>query len=993
MKTLHAWLILSVAAGAQMQASGLRKGLLENLPLRFEEEAGQPDHPGARYSARGGNFTLSLAPDRSWLDWKGLTGGRSAQVRTQLVHGNPDARMEPEGRLAGTANYLVGRANWRTGVAGFARLRYREVYAGVDLVFYGAAGRLEYDFVLQAHADPSAIELELSGHRGARVDANGDLIVDTDAGEIAWKRPEIYQEIGGVRRPVEGRFRVAHGRTVQFEVAAYDRERELVIDPALKYSTYLGGAGNDSARGVAVDSAGNVYVVGATASMELPTLSAYQPNFGGGTAGPLTGDGFVAKFNAAGALVYLTFLGGSGDDGLAAIAIDAAGNAYVTGATNSSDFPVVNPVQSQFGGFGGSITRPGDAVVAKLGPNGDKLIYSTYLGGSSDEMGMAIAVDGAGNAYVAGSTASRNFPVTTGPVLQANQGGIGGQPIRHATDLAPLWEPGDAFVAKFDPTGSKLLFSTYLGGNQDDTALSIAVDSASNVYVGGCTISVNFPTTPGAFQTIYRGMEGQNVFFHFGDGFVSKLNPTGSALVYSTTFGGVGDDCITGIAIDGTGSVYMTGLTTTTNLPVSTGAFQSTFQGYSILPFLVAQDFGDGFVGKLDPTGSKLMYLTYLGGRQNDAATAIAVDAQGNAWVTGFTDSPDFPVTANALQPKLAGDGGLGQYLFYGDAFLSVVNPTGTALLYSSYFGGERDERPFGLALDGAGNAYMVGNTVSTALPVTASAKQKAFGGFGGHVPGSMRGDAFLSVFSGVLAPPAASPAITKVANAEGEAAAIAANTWVEIKGSALSGTTRTWGGADFVGGQMPTTLDTVSVTMGGKKAFVYYVSPTQINVLTPPDLPSGSISVQVTYGTLTSAAFTAQAQTLSTSFFVVNGGPYVIATHANGALIGPTSLFPGSTIPASPGETIVLYANGFGATSVPLVNGSVTQSGVLTTLPVVTIGGVQATVAFAGLISPGLYQINVVVPQSAASGDAQITASYGGQTTQAGTLLTISGN
>jgi uncharacterized protein (TIGR03437 family) len=413
------------------------------------------------------------------------------------------------------------------------------------------------------------------------------------------------------------------------------------------------------------------------------------------------------------------------------------------------------------------------------------------------------------------------------------------------------------------------------------------------------------------------------------------------------------------------------------------------------LPFLIAQDFGDGFVGKLDPTGKKLLYLSYLGGRTNDAATAIAIDSQGNAYVTGFTDSIDFPTTSGALQTQLAGDGGLGDYLFYGDAFVSVVNPTGTALLYSSFFGGNRDERPFGVAVDAGGNVYVVGNTVSTDLPVTANALQKTFAGFGGHVPGAMRGDAFYAVFSGLVVtapPPPPSPAVISVANAEGGSTTIAPNTWTEIKGTNLSSTTRIWQGSDFAAnnGQMPTALDGISVTMGGKKAFVYYISPTQINVLTPPDLATGAVPVVVQNGTLTGAAFSAQALALSPSFFVINGGPYVVATHANTTLIGPTSLFPGSSTPAAPGETIVLYANGFGPTAAPIVSGSAAQSGSLANFPVVTIGGAGASVSFAGLISPGLFQFNVTVPASASNGDNTIAATYSGQATQTGSLLTI---
>ncbi|HYL37121.1 MAG TPA: SBBP repeat-containing protein [Bryobacteraceae bacterium] len=979
-------LLLGVFASAGASASTPRMALLGHLPLRFEEARGQKTHQKVRYIARGPNFVLSLAPDQSWLEWKDGPRGRTAHVLTRLRNANSSARMQPEDRLPGAANYFLGSpAQWQTDVTGFGRVRYQDVYPGIDLIFHGEQGRLEYDFVLAPRADPSVIRLELSGHRTARVADDGDLVVSTDAGEIRWKRPEIYQTDGGVRQPVAGRFLLSAGSLVRFEIAQYDRKRPLVIDPVLKYSTYIGNKGNDAARGIAVDSAGNVYITGTTSSSDLNTVSAYQPNFGGGTAGPFTGDGFVAKFSSSGTLLYLTYLGGSLDEGVTAIAVDAAGNAYLTGATNSSDFPTVNPFQANFAGFGGSATRAGDAFVAKLSPTGNKLLYSTYLGGTLDDIGLAIAIDSAGNAYIGGATASPNFPLTPGGTpYQSKFGGAGGEPIRHQTDVVPLWEPGDAFVAKLDPTGSKLLFSTYLGGALDDAAFSIAVDSSHNVYVGGCTISYNFPVK-NAFQSAYGGADPRNFFFSLGDGFVTKLNPTLSDAIYSTYFGGSGDDCITSIALDSSGAVYMTGATTTQNLKTSPGAFQSAFRGYYNLPFNIAMGFGDAFVAKLDPAGSKLLYLTYLGGSYNDSGTAIAVDSAGDAYVTGFSDSPDFPVVAGALQPALAGDGGLGAYIYYGDAFLTVLNPTGTAALYSSYFGGNGDERTFGLALDGSGTVYIVGNTVSTNLPTTSRAFQKTFGGFDGHVPDAMRGDAYLSVFSGFPLNP---PVITSVTNAESQSPIIAANTWVELKGSNFSSGARSWQAPDFVNNQMPTVLDGISVSMNGEKAFVSYISGSQLEVLTPPNLAPGPVRVQVNNGFL-SAPVNVQSQQYSLALSIINRGPYVLATHADGTLVAPFGLFPGSS-PAALGEPIMVYANGFGGTVPPIVAGSIVQAGVLPSMPAAQIGGAPANVTSAALVYPGFYRFTVTVPASAGSGDVAIAAQYGGQSTQAGVLLSL---
>src|SRR5579872_3207606 len=899
-----------------------RNQFLKNLPLRFEEAR------DATYTARGADFLVTLAPDQNRLEWTDARHHKTARVTTRLVHADPNAHLAPEDRLSGTANYFIGaRNNWRTDVTGFGRIKSRDVYPGIDLVFHGENGRLEYDFIVAPGADPNAIALEVSGHQTVQIDTAGDLVIRTAAGDVRWKAPEIYQEAGGSRTRIDGRFVRTGKATVAFRVGAYDRSRALVIDPALSYSTFLGSTANEAARGIALDAAGNVYIAGSTTSIDLPTVSALQPNFSGLTASIVTGDGFVAKFSPAGALLYLTYLGGTRDDGISAIAVDAAGNAYVTGGTTSLDFPTVNPYQAHFGGVGpGGVfagVHTGDAFVAKINPTGNKLIYSTYLGGSLDDVGLAIAIDSKGDAYVSGATASTNFPlsVNTTPA-QGRMMGAAGEPVKACCN-GPFWESGDAFLAELDPTGAQLLYSTYLGGSQDDAALAVAVDSSNNVYVAGCTISTDFPTTKGAFQTRFGGFEFKNLVFNFGDGFVTKFNSSGQK-VYSTLVGGTGDECINGIAVDSSGDVFMAGFTTSSNL-ATPSAFQQSYAGYTTLPRGQGQLFGDAFVAELNPSGSALVYFTYLGGSANDAATAIAIDGSGNAVVTGWTDSPNFPLSGSPYQTKLAGDGG--QYNsgdLFGDAFIAVVNPSGSALLYSTYLGGNADDGGLGIALDAQGKIYIAGNTLSTNFPATPGAFQSKFGGQktnGNGVAairaGAFFGDVFYTVFSELSSTP---PAITSVTNAFGDSPTISANTWVAVKGTGLSTTTRPWGNSDFVNAQLPTSLDGVSVTMNGTSAYVYYISAKQINVLTPPDLAAGPVQVQVSSSGLTSGVFTVQAQPYSLSFFVFNGGPYVIATHLDGSLVGPTTLFPGATTPAAPGETVIIYANGFGPVNPPVV-------------------------------------------------------------------------
>lgn len=978
----HAVLALFPVFAVAAQAGTPRSELLGKLPLRFEDLSSK-SADRAQFIARGPNFKLRLAPDQSYLDWTGTSS--VSHIRTRLLHANPNARMEPAEQLDGVTNYFIGRPeSWRTGVAGFGRIRHHDVYPGIDLVFHGEDGRLEYDFVVAPHADPGAIQMELTGQHSLRIASNGDLIVSTSAGEIRWKKPKIFQDAGAT--PVSGRFVIVRNHIVRFDLGSYHAERLLVIDPALTYSTYLGGSNSDEARGIGRDASGNVYIGGNTNSMNLDTLSAFQPNFGGRTAqNALQGDGFVAKFSPAGVLLYLTYIGGSRDDFVSAMVVDSAGDAYLTGATTSPDFPTTpGAFQTQFGGAGnnGPTIRSGDAFVAKLNPTGNKLLYSTYLGGSQDDVGMAIAIDSAGDAYVTGSTVSYNFPVAGDGddfPYQSENRGVGGEPIKDCyTCTAPVWDSGDAFVTKLNPTGTQLIFSTYIGGAYDDFATSLAIDSSNNVYIAGCTLSGTYPVTSGAFQTHFLGNTTINPFY-FGDGFVTKMNSTGSALIYSTFIGGTGDDCINAIALDSTGAVYLAGSTNSTDLPVTAGAPQSTFSGFQsdAIPYTVEQDIGDAFVGKLDPTGSTLLYLTYLGGSRNDAAVAIAVDSNGAAYVGGFTDSTNFPLAGTPLQSTFGGDDGKHYSVnVQGDAFLTIVNPSGTAFDYSTYLGGNSDDSIGGILLDGIGNVYIAGGSASSNFPVTSGAAQTAYGG---------NGDAVYAILSGF---PVSPPVITSITNAFNSASAtIAPNSWIAIRGTQLAQTMRTWGASDFTAGVLPTVIDKVTVTFNGNDSgYIYYVSGTQLNVLTPPDLPSGSTSVQVAYNGVVSAPFTVQVQPYSISFFNYNAGPTgaptVVATHLDGTRIGPANLIAGvSFTPASPGEEIVVYANGFGPVTPPVVKGSVSPAGVLPSNPPLQINGTGVTYNFSGINGiPGTYQFNIYVPSNAPSGELILQCEFGGQ-------------
>jgi Beta-propeller repeat len=614
-------------------------------------------------------------------------------LRMQLVGANPKASISGMKELTGKSNYFIGNdpKKWCTNVPNYARVRYANVYPGVDLVYYGdpaKADQLEYDFVVQPGADPSRIMLDVGTEsmpapgyprRGTLdVATNGDRLVGAEGGEVVLQKPTVYQpsanyELGTSDKQVfSGKYVLVGTHRVGFQVAAYDHSKPLVIDPTLVYSTYL-GAYWDKATGIAVDASGNAYVTGKTFSANFPTTAGAFKTGLGGTAS----DAFVSKLNGTGsALIYSTYLGGSSYDEGSGIAVDASGNAYVTGWTASGNFPTTaGAFQTTFGeGYD-------DAFVSKLNGTGSALIYSTYLGGSSYDEGHGIAVDASGKAYVTGLTYSSDFPTTAG----AFQSALGGF--------------DDAFVSKLNPAGSALLYSTYLGGSSYDEGDGIAVDASGDAYVTGLTYSSDFPITAGAFQTKSRGGF---------DAFVSRLNADGSTL-YATYLGGSRDDFGFGIAVDASGKAYVTGRTYSSNFPTTAGAFQATpGGGYS-------GGYDDAFVVKLNAAGTALVYSTYLGGSGDDVGYGIAVEASGNASVTGETYSSDFPTTPGAFQTILGG---------FDDAFVSKLNPAGSALLYSTYLGGNRIDEARGIAIDALGNAYVAGWTGSGNFPTTAGAFQ-----------------------------------------------------------------------------------------------------------------------------------------------------------------------------------------------------------------------------------------------------------------------------
>jgi hypothetical protein len=650
-----------------------------NLPSWFEANVGQL-RPEARYVARGLGYKLFLTSAEAVFEFRARNSSSPLRLRVNGAH--PEVKIDGREPLPSYSNYLIGNdsRSWRKHVPQFREVWYPDVYPGVDLVYYGSNGQLEYDFVVAPQANANRIAFSIGGIGGrsrVRQNADGDLVIPIDEREVFLRKPRLYQGNsclhGGasVHGPPQGSCVEIKGggfklyarknieSQVRFELPAYDHSRPLIIDPVVSFSTFLGGNVTDSANGMAVDSSDNIYLIGTTNSTDFPlTANPIQGAVAGDT------DAFVTKLSADGSsLIYSTYLGGSNAEFAHGIAVDSSGSAYVTGETYSSDFPLVNPYQSQ--------NPSGSGFVSKLSPDGSTLVYSTYLGGSVEGTTNSIAVDSNGEAIVAGRTYALDFPVVNAfqPSHAADNGG------------------GDAFVTKFSADGSFLIFSTYLGGNSNDMGQGIAVDPSGNIYVGGITGSSDFPTTPGAYQTAFDAAA-------FESSFVSKFSPSG-ALVYSTYLAGSETFAI---ATSSSGNAFVTGMADDF-FPVTPGAFQT-------VP-------GGAFVTEFDTTGSSLAYSTFLGGNDIDNGNAIAVDSAGNACVTGETSSLNFPLsnpTQSIIYPGVPA------------AFVSELNSAGSQLVFSTYLGGgsigSGSQQGNAIAVDSSGSIYVAGSTNLPDFPV-----------------------------------------------------------------------------------------------------------------------------------------------------------------------------------------------------------------------------------------------------------------------------------
>ncbi len=663
-----------------------QKSIADNfaqIPLHFELNQGQAD-PSVRFISRSGNHALFLKQNEAQLVLPNRSESSDGEKQMEqpdvltmkLANANDAAKIEGLDELAGRTNYFVGAnpETWQKDLRPFKKVKYSSVYDGVDLIYYGNQRELEYDLIIEPHADPNVISLDFENARDIKIDSNGDLILSVGKHEIRQKAPVVFQDIDGARKPVDGRYEIRQGtqaeRVVGIKIGEYDHDKPLVIDPVISFSTYLGGSAGDDlfnfevGFGIAVDSGGNVYVAGLTPSADFPTQNPYQPSSAGSY------DGFITKFNPTGtALIYSTYFGGSDEDRVISISVGPANEMFVSGFTYSTNFPTMTPFQSTLRG-------QNDGFIARFTSSG-VLNYSTYLGGAGGDSCNFIKNIGTDIVAFAGSTGSNDFPVAN--ALQPNSAG--------STDF---------FAGKLNLATNTLIFSTYFGGSGTESMIfgSGAIDPAGNVYVGGVSNSFDYPTSPNAFQTENNGSD---------DAVVTKISANGSGVIYSTLLGGNLVDSADALAVDSSGNAYVTGFTRSANYPLKN-------------PAQPQLNDPDAFVTKLNPTGTGLVFSTFLGGQNLERGSAIATDAAGNCYVTGRSNSGDFPAKRSLRPPR-----GLD------DTFVSKFNRDG-ALLFSTLLGGGGNDYGFAITADNNNNAYITGRATRSFF-TTPSVFQPTIGG------------------------------------------------------------------------------------------------------------------------------------------------------------------------------------------------------------------------------------------------------------------------
>jgi uncharacterized protein (TIGR03437 family) len=929
-----------------------------SVPYRtvtFEPNVGQTD-TRVKFLAHAANATLWLTEEGAVLHTAAGPDRKAGSVVLKLRFdgANPRPQMEGEDQRQGVSNYFLGRdaGAWHTGIRQFGKVRYRNVYTGIDVVFYGNPKELEYDFVVRPGADPAKIRLAFDGADRIVAEASGDLRVQFAGVEIRSRKPRIYQTGQNGDRSVDGRYVVKGRQRAGFIIDPYDATRPLIVDPVLSYATFFGGLGGDVANAVAMDAQGAVYVAGSTNSAGFPTKAGIFPGLNNDT-----NVAFVAKFNTAASgsdsLIYSTYLGGDVSDEAFGIAVDANGNAYVAGRTLSTTFPLKNAFQSSFStatnckDAGGTAIACTHSFITEIAASGKALVYSSYLGGTNQDEAFAVGVDAAGNAYITGQTLSTDFP-TAGSAYQTSQKGS-----------------GDAFLSEVAAGGKSLAYSTYFGGAGVDSAVAIAVAPSGTVYIAGSTASTDLPTSSNAYQGAASGTV---------DAFVAEFNlKQGSSgqLVYSTYLGGKdGATSANAVAVDAAGLIYLTGATNAASYPVSSSAFRTAYAG-SLASGSVA-GVGDAFITKLDPSeqpSAQLVYSTFLGGALDDSGAAIAVDSAGRITVAGQTNSLAFPVTGNALQTVNDGPSPTNK------GYIARFDPSksgNVSLLYSTYLGGNLSDSLFGLAMDKTGNSVVVVGTVfSFNPPITTSAFQKTFGG-----SSSSAGDAYIAVFNFAANGPFCKSIMNGASFVD---TGLSPGLIFTIKGTSLGPAAAQRGELDSTG-KMATTLAGVQVLVNSTPAPLLYVQERQINAVVPYELLNSLgdiVNVQVIYNGVGGNLIADTAVIAAPAIFSLG--------NSQGAILNQDNTVNGPGNPAAKGSTIQIFATGEGPIHPDGVDGRIVTSSNLPhpLLPVsVMIGGVKAGTSYAGTVPEsfeGFFQVNATIPGSVASGNVPVVLIVGG--------------
>ncbi len=1040
-----------VPAGAMAASWG-------GAPLHFEANRGQAPS-NTKFLARGPGFSLRLAAAQAEF------AAGPGMVRMRLAGAREHAPGMGESLLPGKGNYITGNdpAAWKTGIPLYERVRFTSVYDGIDVAYYGKGTQLEYDFIVKPGADPSRIRLAFDGTETKRVSSTGELILGSEGTEVRQHAPAIYQEIAGRRERVSGGYKMHQDGTVGFEIARYDRSRTLTIDPVIQFSTFWGGRLRESASALLLDREGNLIVAGTSTSNDYQTSGgAFRQQNSGGT------DIFVLKLNSRGTQVlFSTLIGGSGEESSPAIAIDADGNIFVAGTTESQNYPTTR------GAFKETGFTDSDGFVSKLSADGSRLLYSTRVGGRGGETLNAITIDDKGAAFVTGETRSDNFPVTSEP-LRADRLGA-----------------NDVFVTKIKPDGSGFDYSTLIGGDADTTIVAfeagraIAVDRAGFAYVAGITTLRDFPVTKNSVQEFHQGLT---------DIFVTKLAIDGKTIEFSTFLGGEGTDSINAMVIDSNFNLFLAGHTDGNRFTVTPGAYQPGTNNDGRTT--------EAFVARMN-AGGQLVFSTMFGGRRDDQINGVTFDASGNVYVVGTSNSPDLPITLDSFARGLVN----ARNVEPSDAFITTFNPAGSQIIFCSYLGGASTDLGNAIGRDAAGNLYVAGFTQSSNFPVTANALKgsSVFGTSTAFIvrigedrrqePGRLliisgdnqsfdqnttaplplvvelrdifnvpisqasinftaanglilssnaavtdfQGRAQVRVTAGIRAGVSAVratignaqpvefqltvrrtgpvlPEITKgsISLAGGSrppvrvlspgARAVLTGRFLAPQGQAEEANEN-----NLLDGKLPLALLNTCLTVGGITARLYGVNDSQVEFQVP-DLAAGeTVNLQVITncgrtGELRSDPEPAETAAAAPEWFFwhKNGSgrnPVQAINRDNGQALGPRGVGDVALTPALPGQQITIYGTGFGETD-PRVDTGVfpEERARVVNRPVLLLDGVEvpeSSISYIGIApigQPGLYQVDFTVPQDVRNGSLPIELRFGLYSTPGGAFLQVAG-